>query len=99
MRAPTFGAARGTAAPKAALDAITAGARDLAASFYRGTGHELRALGVGVDDPTFARVALLHAERSAGAVTAEELEAQGFVDLEIDGLRLRVVAERALGAP
>jgi len=93
---PTFGAARGSAAPKAALDAIIGAARTLISSLYAATGHEPRALLLAVGDDVFIRAALLHAERTDVAVA--DLERVGVIDVDLDGIELRIVSERAAGA-
>jgi hypothetical protein len=97
---PTFSAARGPGLPMSALDAIATGAREFAGRLYQLTATEPRALGVAIADDLFVRVALMHADRTAGqpdAETSDAIEARGHLDLELAGLRVRIISERALG--
>lgn len=81
------------------LDVLLGAARTLDATLYQATAHQVRALGVGLDVPTFLRAALLYADRIAGTPEASgntfaEIEERGYFDLVLDGrIRLRVIVD------
>ncbi len=99
MAGPTGGSTRPPAAQASVLDVLLGAARTLDATLYQVTAHQVRALGIGLDDPTFARAALLYADRVAGTPEAAgntfaEIEERGYFDLVLDGrIRLRVIVD------
>lgn len=84
-----------TAQPAAAqtsiLDAALEAAASAWANFYRKTARGISAIGLAMSPEAFTRAVVIAVERKLVPGTVEELEAQGWIDVEHpDGFKLRI---------
>lgn len=96
---PASGRTTQPGAQTSVLEAVLGAARAFRTSLYQSTAHEVRALGVGLDESLFERAAVVYADRVIGTPEAAgnalaEIEERGYFDLVLDGqLRLRVIVD------
>lgn len=78
------------------LDTLLAAAASMAATIYRQTAQDVKAIGIGVGPEMFTRCVMVARDRFELPESAAEIEARGWIDVvHPDGFKLRIVVEDA----
>lgn len=73
------------------LDTLLTAAASMAATVYRQTAQDVKAIGIGVGPELFTRCVLIARERFGLPESAAEIEARGWIDVvHPDGFKLRI---------